>query len=385
MSYGLKRGQSLAAVITILGILPLLAACGEKNTYVAPPPPKVTVAVPQKKPVTRYLESTGNVAAVNTADLVARVSGFVQAISYEDGATVKKGQVLFVIEQKPYELKVQQAKANEDNARASLVKAQADYQRQADLVPSGSASKASLDNSIGTRDSAQASLDQAIASTKLAENDLAYTQVTAPFDGIVTARKVSIGAYVSGNGTPLASIVSSNPIYVNFNIGEQQAIRVRAMIAERGLTPAELKNVPVEVSLQTETGYPHKGTLDYAAPSVDPSTGTLAGRAILKNPKHVLLPGLFVRVRIPLGPPKEELLVPDTVLGTDQSGRYLLVVNKDDVVEQRRVELGPLDGTLQVIDKGVGADDRVIINGMLRAVPGQKVDPQTASAPAKTS
>lgn len=385
MAYGLKRGHKLAAAIGLVGMLPLIGACGEKNTYVAPPPPKVTIAVPAKKPVTRYLESTGNVAAVNSADLVARVSGFVQDIKYEDGATVKKGQPLFVIEPKPYELKVQQAKANEDNARAALVSAQANYQRQADLVPSGSASKAALDNAIASRDSAQASLDQAIAATRLAENDLTYTQVAAPFDGIVTARKVSIGAFVSGNGTPLASIVSSDPIYVNFTIGERETIRVRAMIAERGLTPAELRKVPVEVSLQTETGFPHRGTLDYAAPSVDPSTGTLAGRGLFDNPKHVLLPGLFMRVRIPLGPPKEELLVPDTALGTDQSGRYLLVVNKDDVVEQRRVELGPLDGTMQVIDKGIGEGDRVIVNGMLRAVPGQKVDPQTASAPPKSS
>lgn len=385
MAFGLGRGHNVAAAITIVGILPVLAACGEKNTYVAPPPPKVTVAAPQKKPVVRYLETTGNVAAVNSADLVARVSGFVEAIKYEDGSTVKKGQLLFVIEQKPYELKVQQAKAAEDNAKAALISAQAAYQRQADLVPSGSASKAALDSALGTRDSAQAALDQATASLKLAENDLAYTQVAAPFDGIVTARKVSIGAYVSGNGTPLASIVSSDPIYVNFNIGEQETIRVRAMIAERGLTPAELKRVPVEVSLQTETGYPHKGTLDYAAPTVDPSTGTLAGRGLFDNPKHVLLPGLFVRVRIPLGPPKEELLVPDTALGTDQGGRYLLVVNKDDVVEQRRVTLGPLDGSLQVIDKGIGDGDRVIVNGMLRAVPGQKVDPQAAAAPPKSS
>jgi RND family efflux transporter MFP subunit len=379
----MRRSGSAAATIFTAALL--LAGCGEQNAYVAPPPPKVTVAPPLKKPVTRYLEATGNVAAVDTADLVARVSGFVEAIKYEDGATVKKGQVLFVIERKPYELKVQQAKAAEDSARASLVKAQADYQRQADLVPSGSASKAALDNSLGTRDSAQASLDQATASTKLAENDLAYTQVAAPFDGVVTARKVSVGAFVSGTGNPLASIVSTDPIYVNFSIGEQQTIRIRAMIAERGLTPAELKKVPVDVSLQTETGYPHKGTLDYAAPTVDPSTGTLAGRAVLANPDHVLLPGLFVRVRIPLGPPKEELLVPDTALGTDQSGRYLLVVNKDNVVEQRRVVLGPLDGTSQVIDKGLALEDRVIVNGLLRAVPGQKVDPQPAPAPAKTS
>ena len=382
----LFRAVPATTVLTALSLAVVgLTGCGESNTYVAPPPPQVTVAPPVKKPVIRYLESTGNVAAVNTADLVARVAGFVEAIKYEDGATVKKGQVLFVIEQKPYELKVQQAKAAEDNAKATLISAQANYQRQADLVPSGSASRATLDNALASRDSAQASLNQATASTKLAENDLAYTQVTAPFDGIVTARKVSVGAFVSGTGNPLASIVSTDPVYVNFTIGEQETIRVRAMIAERGLTPAELKKVPVEASLQTEADFPHKGTLDYASPTVDPSTGTLAGRAILANPKHVLLPGLFVRVRIPLGPPKEEMLVPDTALGTDQSGRYVLVVNKDNVVEQRRVELGPLDGTLQVIDKGIGPEDRVIVNGMLRAVPGHKVNPQPASAPAKSS
>ncbi|KQY99771.1 hemolysin secretion protein D [Pseudolabrys sp. Root1462] len=373
------------AVGTALASATVLAACGEKNTYVAPPPPKVTVAAPVTKPVTRYLESTGNVAAVNTADLVARVSGFVQAIKYNDGDAVKKGQVLFVIEQKPYELKLQQAKAAEDNAKASLVSAQANYQRQADLVPSGSASKATLDNAVASRDSAQAAVDQAIASTKLAQNDLDYTQIAAPFDGVVSARKVSVGAFVSGTGNPLATIVSTDPVYVNFSVGERELIGIRAMIAERGLTPEDLKKVPVEVALQTETGYPHKGTLDYAAPTVDASTGTLAGRAILNNPNNVLLPGLFVRVRVPLGPPKDALLVPDTALGTDQAGRYLLVVNKDNVVEQRRVELGPLDGALQVIDKGIGKDDRVVVNGMLRAVPGQKVDPQTASTPPKSS
>ena len=373
------------AVGTALASATVLAACGEKNTYVAPPPPKVTVATPVTKPVTRYLESTGNVAAVNTADLVARVSGFVQAIKYNDGDAVKKGQVLFVIEQKPYELKLQQAKAAEDNAKASLVSAQANYQRQADLVPSGSASKATLDNAVASRDSAQAALDQAIASTKLAQNDLDYTQIAAPFDGVVSARKVSVGAFVSGTGNPLASIVSTDPVYVNFSVGERELIGIRAMIAARGLTPEDLKKVPVEVALQTETGYPHKGTLDYAAPTVDASTGTLGGRAILDNANNVLLPGLFVRVRVPLGPPKDELLVPDTALGTDQAGRYPLVVNKDNVVEQRRVELGPLDGALQVIDKGIGKDYRVIVNGMLRAVPGQKVDPQTAATPPKSS
>jgi len=372
-----NRRTTAAALLT----LATLAACGEQNTYVAPPPPKVTVAKPVKQTVTHYLEATGNTAAVNTADLVARVAGFLQAIKYDDGAFVKKGTVLFVIEQQPYQLKLQAAKASQDNAKATLVKAEADYQRQAALVPSGSASKAALDNALGARDSAKASLDQAVANTKQAELDYGYTSVTAPFDGIVTARKVSLGAYVGSGSVPtvLATIVQSDPIYVNFTVNEQDVLRIGVEIRKRGLTPEDLKKVPVEVGLQTEQGYPHVGHLDYSSPTVDPSTGTLAARAVLDNPDRVMLPGMFVRVRVPTTKEDNALLVPDAALGTDQSGRYLLVVGKDNVVEQRNVEIGMREGTLRVIEKGIKPEDRVIVSGLSRAVPGQKVEPQNAA------
>jgi RND family efflux transporter MFP subunit len=366
-----------AALLT----LATLAACGEQNTYMAPPPPKVTVAKPVKQTVTHYLEATGNAAAVNTADLVARVAGFVQAIKYNDGEFVKKGTVLFVIEQQPYQLKLQAAKASQDNAKATLVKAEADYQRQAALVPSGSASKAALDNALGARDSAKASLDQAVANTKQAELDYGYTSVAAPFDGIVTARKVSLGAYVGSSPTVLATIVETDPIYVNFTVNEQDVLRIGVEIRKRGLTPEDLKKVPVEVGLQTEQGYPHVGHLDYSSPTVDASTGTLAARAVLDNPDRVMLPGMFVRVRVPTTKEDNALLVPDAALGTDQSGRYLLVVGKDNVVEQRNVEIGVREGTLRVIEKGIKPEDRVIVSGLLRAVPGQKVEPQNAAVP----
>jgi RND family efflux transporter MFP subunit len=366
-------GVALAAAFAVTG-------CGEQNTYVPPPPPKVMVAPPARQAVTRYLEATGNTAAVNSADLIARVTGFIEAIKYNDGDFVKKGTVLFVIEQKPYELKVEQAKASEANAKASLIKAEADYKRQADLVPSGSASKSTLDNSLGTRDSAQATYDQAVVSTKLAENDLSYTSVSAPFDGRVTARKVSVGTFVGTATTVLATVVQDDPVYANFNISERDVLNIRAEMARHGLTPQDLKTVPVEIGLQTEEGYPHKGHLDYASPTVDSTTGTLVARAVLDNPKRVLLPGYFVRVRVPLGPPADALLVPDAALGSDQSGRYVLTVGKDDVVEQKSVEVGALEGTLRVIEKGIAPDDRVIISGVQRAIPGQKVDPQTAAA-----
>ena len=206
--------------------------------------------------------------------------------------------------------------------------------------------------------------------------------MSAPYDGIVTARQVSVGDYVGGTSTPtvLASIVQLDPIYVNFTVDEQDVLRIRAEIRKRGLTPEDLKKMPVEVGLQSEDAYPHKGMLDYASPTVDASTGTLAARAILQNPGRVLLPGLFVRVRVPTGTLDNALQVPETALGTDQGGRYLLVVGKDDVVEQRKVVVGPRNGTLRVIEKGIGPDDRVIVAGLLRAVPGQKVEPHEATS-----
>jgi RND family efflux transporter MFP subunit len=362
--------------------LAILAGCGESNTYVPPPPPKVTVAPPVQRTITRYLQATGNSAAVNTANLVARVPGFLETINYKDGDLVKKGAVLFTIEQESYELKYKQAQAAEESARATQIQTQAEFERQSDLASRGTASKAALDNATANRDSAQANYRQAQINTRLAAINFAYASVTAPFDGIVTARTVSVGEYVGANSQPtvLATIVQLDPIYVNFNVDEQDVLRIRAGVRGRTMTPEELRRVPVQVGLQTEEGYPHSGTLDYAAPNVDPSTGTLAARAILQNADRGLLPGLFVRVRVPLRQQAGALLVPDAALGADQSGRYLLVAGKDNVVEQRPVEIGPLEGTLRVIEKGISPDDRVIISGVLRAIPGQKVDPQTATA-----
>jgi RND family efflux transporter MFP subunit len=364
--------------------LTALAACDNRNTYVPPPPPKVTVAQPAQRNVTLYLESTGNAAAVNSANLVARVAGFVETVDYKDGDMVKKGTVLFTIEPETYKLKLDQAKAAEKSARATVTQTDADYERQATLAKTNAVSKQTLDSATANRDTAHANLAQAVISTKLADMNYGYSSVTAPFDGIVTARQVSVGEYVGGTSTPtvLATIVQLQPIYVNFNVGEQDVIRIRQYMREHGLTPRDLKKVAVEVGLQTEQGYPHKGTLDYAAPQVDTSTGTLAARGVLENGDRALLPGNFMRVRVPIGGTLDNaLLVPETALGTDQGGRYLLVAGKDDVVEQRPVELGPAEGTLRVIAKGIAPDDRVIVEGLLRAVPGQKVDPHAAAAP----
>ena len=373
--------RPIAALVALIA----LTACDQKNAYVAPPPPKVTVAAPVEKAVTVYLEATGNTAAVNSTNLVARVPGFLETVNYKDGDLVKKGTVLFTIEPESYDLKLKQAQAAEASAQATVKQTQAEYDRQNELVTKGSASKSALDNATANRDTAQANLQQAQINTKLAALNMDYSSVKAPFDGIVTARKLSVGEYVGANSSPtvLATIVQLDPVYANFSINEKEALRIRAEIREKGLTPEDLKKVPVEIGLQTEQGYPHKGTLDYASPTVDATTGTLTGRAIFDNPARVLLPGLFVRVRIPTGTIDKALMVPDAALGSDQSGRYLLVVNKDNVVEQRSVALGAVEGGMRVIEKGIAAGDRVIVAGIQRAVPGQKVEPVAESAAAK--
>jgi len=365
--------------IVILAALLSLSACNE-NHYVAPPAPKVTVAHPLRQEITRYLETSGNLASVNSTNLVARVAGFVQEVKFKDGETVKAGQPLFVVEPQPYEIALEQAKAAEASADATVTQAQADYARQTQLQRQDFASKATLESSTATRDSALAVQRQKEADTKQAEINLGYTQVKAPFDGIVTARQVSVGELVGmGSPTVLATVVQLDPIYVNFNVSEQDVVRLRAGIRERGTTEAELRKMTIEVGLVNETGYPHKGTLDYAYPGVTSSTGTLAVRGVLPNPDRILLPGYFVRIRVPLSKEPDTLLVPDAAIGNDQGGRYVLLVGKDGIVEQRKIEIGETRGDLRIVTQGLGADDSVIVSGVARAVPGQKVEaePQT--------
>src|ERR1700722_10388252 len=369
-------GVFVRRVIFVMPALFALSAC-EQNSFVPPPPPKVDVGLPVQKSIMRFLDATGNTAPIQTVDLVARVQGVLQSINYKDGTFVKQGTTLFTIEPETYKYKLEQAQAAEAGARASLKQAETDYRRQVDLVARQAVSQAILDTSTSSRDNAQANLQQAEANTKIAAVNFGYTNVVAPFDGIVSAHLVSVGELVgAGSPTQLATIVQLDPIYVNFNVNEQDVLRIRAEARRRGMTASDLTRLPIEVGLQTESGYPHKGNLDYAAPTVNLSTGTLAVRGVLPNPDRVLLPGYFVRVRVPYDQQENALLVPDVALGSDQSGRYVLVVNGDNVVEQRKVRTGQVEGELRVIESGLKADDRVVIAGLLRAIPGQKVDPQ---------
>ena len=256
---------------------------------------------PTQRAITRYLEATGNTAPIKSVDLVARVQGVLQSINYKDGTLVKAGTTLFTIEPETYKLKLEQAQAAEAGTQASVKQAEADFKRQSDLVQRQVVSQATLDTSTSARDNAQANLQQAQVNTRIAAVNYGYTNVTAPFDGVVSAHLVSVGQLVGASSpTQLATIVALDPLYVNFNVNEQDVLRIRAEARRRGMTPSDLAQLPVEVGLQTDSGYPHKGKLDYAAPTVNQSTGTLAVRGVLPDPDRVLLPGYFVRVRVPV-------------------------------------------------------------------------------------
>jgi len=379
------RARRAGALVCCCAVV--LMGCEDRNKYQPPPAPEVGVETPQRRPVTLYLEVTGNTSAYNRVDLVARVQGFLDKVGYKDGASVAAGTTLFEIERAPYETSLQIAEASREQQEALLVQAEADLNRQLTLQQRQVASEARLDESRSKRDSTQAALDQAKGQVQQAKINLAYTEIKAPFAGVVTARLVDPGALVGASGpTKLASIVQVDPIYVNFSVNEQQVLQVRDQLRSQGLTVKDLGPIPVEVGLQTDTGFPHKGVINYIAPDLDQSTGTLAVRALLDNKERVLLPGLFVRVRVPIERNLESLLVPDRALGNNQLGRYLLVVNDKNVVEQRQVQTGDaVDGGMRIIKAGLKAEDRVVVNGNQRAIPGGVVKPVDAVTAASTA
>jgi membrane fusion protein, multidrug efflux system len=357
-----------------------LAGCGSRNTYVQPPPPKVTVAQPLQQPVTLYLELTGNTAPFRTANLVARVQGYLETIDYQDGAAVKTGTQLFGIERDLYQAQLDQAKAQLAKDQSVLAQAKVNLQRYQTLRQQNSIAAQQAEDQAFVVEQNQATVDLDKANVDTASINLAYTTVRAPFDGIVTNHLVDIGTLVgvSGTVTPLASIVQTDPLYVNFTASEPQVLAIERNLASQGksLRTTNLSDVPVEIGLQDEEGYPHKGHLDYASPQLDTATGTLAGRGLFDNKDHALLPGLFVRVRIPIAQQDKALLTRDDAIGTSQEGRYVLVVGPDNVVQKKIVKTGQQQGQLRIIDSGLAPGDWVVTEGVQQAFPGAKVQPQ---------
>jgi len=373
------------ACLVVLSLTLAIAACKKENAYVPPPPQQVAVAKPVQQSVTPSLELTGNATAYNQVDLEARVQGYLQEINYQDGQPVKQADTLFVIEPAPYQAQLQQAQASLASTQADLIQAQAEFYRQSTLGKSDFASQSKVDEARAKLDSDKAKIQNDQAGVTIAAINLGYTRVTAPFDGVVSAHLVSTGGLVGVPGpTKLATIVQLDPIYVTFTVSEQDVLRVKSAMAKRGLKPRDIANVPVQVGLMNEEGYPHAGKLDYVAPMIDPSTGTLNARGIFQNPDRVMLPGNFLRIRIPLALEEETaLLVPDTAIGADQAGSYLLVVDQNGVVQQKTVTTGQLVGRLRVIATGITAGEQVVVSGIQKAIPGQKVAPQSVAITAE--
>jgi RND family efflux transporter MFP subunit len=351
------------------------------------PSPPVPIVRPRTQSVADYVEITGNAAAVNAVKLVARVEGYLDKIHYEDGQFVKKGDLLFTIQQDQYKDQLQQAQAQLLAAQAQLAHAKVELPRYSALVKKDAATQTEVDHWYYQRATAEAQVLGAQAQVSLAKLNLGYTEVRAPFDGIVGKHLVDPGNVVGGTQpSALAEIVQLDPIYVVANLSEQEVLKIRANLNQHRLTFADLRKVPVDVALSDQTGFPLQGTIEYVSPGIDPATGTLLVRGILANSDRTLLPGFFVRMRLPVAKvDRNALLVPDRALQEDQGGRYLLVLSKDDVVEQRYVQLGQLIGTLRVITSGLKPDDRVVVGDLWRASPGTKVTPQLTSLEATSA
>lgn len=378
------RSRALSMMISV-ALLIMALACGERNTYVPPPPPKVTVSQPLKKPVTDYLEFTGNAVALNTVQLRARVEGYLEKLLFQDGETVKKGQPLFLIQPEQYQAQLQKAEASVLAEKAQLEHAQTEFDRYSRLVKQDAAAQTDVDRWHYERDSRRAGVMAAEAQVVLAKLNLSYTRITAPFNGRMGRHLKDPGALVGAEEkTLLAEINQIDPIYVYFNISEQDLLRVRGMNPESA-EQTQKQKYPVYVGLADETGYPHQGYLDFAAISLSPTTGSLQLRGILSNPDSVILPGLFARVRAPIGEAKEALLVPEAALSYDQMGPFVRLVNEKNVVERRGIKLGVQDGTDRVVLEGLQGTEWVVVSGLLRAIPGRQVTPEKNTAPAKTS
>jgi RND family efflux transporter MFP subunit len=361
MSAGNSSARILACSVVLCSAA-LLDSCGKSNQYQAPPPPSVTVSKPLRMPVTDYLQVTGSIAASKTVDLVARVEGYLRSVNFQDGSLVKKGQLLFLIQPEPYQ-------ANLAANQAQLLNAQAEYERQLRMIKENATSQANVDKWLAQR-------DQARAAVTIAKINLGYTRVTAPFAGRIGRHLVDPGNLVgaAGTATKLATLEEVQPAFVYFSVNERDLLRIRAAALAAGKPiNNEAPPVPVYVGLQTDVGYPHQGTLDFANTGLDTGSGTLQLRAVMPNKELLLLPGLFARVRVPLAAPKDMLVVPDSVVSNDQVGSYLLTVNAEHKVVQQRIEVGPLTNGMRAIVSGLDADTNVVIDGLQNAIPGNAV------------
>jgi RND family efflux transporter MFP subunit len=339
-----------------------------------------------ERTVTDYLELTGNAKAIHTVQLVARVAGYLEKVFFQDGQMVKKGQLLFLIQQNTYQDALRQAEGQIQLQKTQLDYAEKQLARYSNLLEQKATSQENVDNWRYQRDSARANLKVAEAQRDLAQLNLNYTEVTAPFDGRIDRRLQDPGNLVgSGESTVLAQLNQIDPIYVYFNVSDLDLARL--MQAAGGIPGQEAdRKWLVSIGLPDEKGHPHQGQLDFASISLTPTTGTLLMRGVFPNPDGKILPGLYARVRVPLKE-KTAPLVPEVAIATDQQGSFVLIVNEKNVVERRSIKTGPAVDNLRAIEEGLTGKERVIIKGLLRAVPGGQVtpEPEGVTPPGSTS
>ena len=379
----MRNWQTLVSLVS----LPLVLAGCTKAAPQAPkkPPPEVTVSKAVSRDVTDYFEFPGQAMAVGEVDVRARVMGHLVKVNFVDGQNVKKGDLLYEIDPRPYQAALDRAKGDLARLVALGDKAKADLARAERLRPSGAISQDEFEQVMANLSVQKASMQSAEAAVRDAELNLEFTRITSPIDGRVSRTRITEGNMVlpgSADSSVLTTVVTIDPIYVYFNIDEQALLRYEELAFKDGreFHPGLLKErrIPVEFGLANEKGFPHAGILDFADNRIDRGTGTLRARGVFDNSKEYLTPGMYVRVRIPIGKPHRALLVDERAIGTDQRQKYLLTVNKDNVVKYRPVKVGRLVDELRVIESGLEPDDLVVVNGLQRAIPDAKVQPSLA-------
>ena len=386
MIRGLFRCAPAMAVLVAMVVS--TAGCDQKENKFVPPPPKVTVSKPVRQEVTDYLEFTGKTQAVNTVQLVARVEGYLEKVLFRDGEIAKKGALLFQIQQDTYRAMLKEAEGNVLTQKARVDHARIEFARNNDLYRQKAGAQTDVENWRFQLDSAQAGLMTAEAQRALAELNLGYTSITAPFDGRIDRKLVDPGNLVGpGNtgsipsgsgasaGTILAQMTQIDPLYVYFNVSETD-ISALPSVSELPWRQGNDARYPIYMGLANEDGYPHEGHLDFASVSVSSTTGTLLMRGVVPNAEGKMLPGQYARVRVRVGKATSAILVPKVAIGFDQGGDYVLVVNERNMVERRNVKTGASHGGLYVIGSGLNGDEWVIVKGLLRASPGRQVTPE---------
>ncbi len=379
----MNRMSSNLLLVAVISLPVFLCGCGGPPPPPAPPPPEITQCSPVQRQVTKYLEYTGTTAAVESVEIRARVGGYLQSMHFQPRSRVKAGDVLFVIDPRPYRARVDQAKAAVESKKAALRIREIELEKYMPLATKEVIAGLKLDDVRSNRDMAKAELEQSIANLETAKLDLEYAHVTSPIDGRVSRNMVDVGNLVSATeNSLLANVVRDDNLYVYFNMSEMDLLKLtRNAIHKNGDATPQDQYAPAYMGLADETGYPRTGTLDYTDIKVDPATGTIQVRAIFANPDGLLFPGMFARIRIPLET-RTAVLVPDSAVLTDQGGKYVLICNAENIVELRRVRTGERIDDMRTIDDGLLLKDQVITNGTQKARPGAEVTPIRADGQA---